>query len=384
MYTPPPVATTSEIDDLLKQDAVVCQGLSGGKDSVSCLLAVHRHLNSIGHKGPRLAIHSDLGNVEWEQSITKCQEVADLLGWELIIVRRAAGGMMQRWSVRWQNNVQRYKDLSCVSLILPWSTPSMRFCTSELKNAPIRSELRRRFPTSNIVNATGIRREESPNRAKMPVAKLDPAGARKGYVAYQWNPIIDWKIQSVWDEISNAGLEPHEAYSRYNMSRVSCSFCIMSNSSDMYNSSTCEANQPVYRKMVELEVTSTFAFQSNKWLGDVNPGLLSSETLDRLAVAKAVSAERKALEACIPKHLLYSGGWPTCIPTLSEAAQLGEIRREVAAGVGLSINCTDADSIVARYQELMALKVAKGGTEKEDGPILIPAFQIPQQHQLSF
>lgn len=382
MYTPPPVASTSEIDDLLKQDSVVAAGLSGGKDSISCLLAVHRHLNSIGYKGPRLAIHSDLGSVEWEESITKCQEVADLLGWELVVVRRAAGGMMQRWSVRWQNNVQRYSDLSCVSLILPWSTPSMRFCTSELKTAPIRSELKRRFPTSNIVNATGIRREESSNRAKMPVAKLDPAGARKGYVAYQWNPIIDWKVQSVWEEISNAGLQPHEGYTKYNMSRISCCYCVMANASDMYNSSTCEANQQIYREMVELEVTSTFAFQSNKWLGDVNPGLLSAEILDRLAVAKAVSSERKALESSIPKHLLYSAGWPTCIPTHSEAVQLGEIRRAVAAGVGLSISCTDADSIVARYEELMALKIAKVGTEQRGSQILIPALQITQQHQL--
>lgn len=140
MYTPPPIATTSEIDDLLKQNSVVCQGVSGGKDSIACLLATHRHLNAIGHKGPRVCLHADLGSVEWQESITKCQEAADLLGWELIVVRRAAGGMMQRWSVRWNNNVQRYKDLSCVSLILPWSTPSMRFCRAQDRPYPLRVE----------------------------------------------------------------------------------------------------------------------------------------------------------------------------------------------------------------------------------------------------
>jgi hypothetical protein len=38
--------------------------------------------------------------------------------------------MLDRWEKRWQNNVSRYEDLSCVKVILPWSTPQMRFCTS--------------------------------------------------------------------------------------------------------------------------------------------------------------------------------------------------------------------------------------------------------------
>ena len=43
-----------------------------------------------------------------------------------IVVRRAAGDMMDRWLKRWSNNLARYVNLNCVKLILPWSTPSMR------------------------------------------------------------------------------------------------------------------------------------------------------------------------------------------------------------------------------------------------------------------
>lgn len=385
MFIQPPVSTTTEIDLLLARDSVVAVGLSAGKDSISCLIAVDRHLNEIGHRGPRVAVHSCLGRIEWPLVIEKCQEACDKLGWELLVVRRNAGDMMDRWLVRWENNVKRYIELSCVQLILPWSTPGMRFCTSELKTIVIRNNLKRIYPKHNIVNATGIRREESANRAKMPVAKYEPQSVRKGYDGYQWNPIIEWKIGDVWAAMEDCGIEPHHAYTEFKMSRLSCTFCIMSNAQDMVNSSSCPSNHDIYREMVDLEVTSTFSFQSNKWLADVNPSLLSSDILDQLQIAKKVSIERKVLEAGIPKHLLYASGWPTCIPNMSEAAQLAEIRSAVAEGVGLSIGFTDADSIIRRYEELMAIKIAKGGHPLEDtSPTLIPALQILEQQQLSF
>ncbi|WP_447847123.1 phosphoadenosine phosphosulfate reductase domain-containing protein [Pseudomonas aeruginosa] len=218
----PPVATTPEIDSVLQQKTVVAFGVSGGKDSIAGLIATHRYLNSIGFTGPRLAVHADLGSVEWDQSLFKCQEAAEKLGWEMDVTTRQAGGMMERWLSRWSNNTQRYTDLSCVQLILPWSTPSMRFCTSELKVAVIRSRLKKLYPDYNIVNATGIRREESSSRAKMPIAKHDPQTARRGFEGYQWNPIIEWSVGEVWGAIASEGLDPHEAYTRFNMSRVSC------------------------------------------------------------------------------------------------------------------------------------------------------------------
>ncbi|MGF6281959.1 3'-phosphoadenosine 5'-phosphosulfate sulfotransferase (PAPS reductase)/FAD synthetase [Pseudomonas frederiksbergensis] len=387
MNANPPVATTPEIDALLAKDAVVAVGVSGGKDSEALAIAIDDHLQRIGHTGPKTLIHADLGRVEWRASGPKCEELAKALGWDLIVTRRQAGDMMDRWLVRWENNKARYLDLSCVQLILPWSTPGMRFCTSELKTAVIRRILKNTYPQHNIINATGIRRQESANRAKMPVAKHEPQSARKGFDAYVWNAIIDWSVEEVFAAIAGRGLQPHEAYTRYMMSRVSCCFCIMSSASDIYQSTTCPDNHAIYREMVELEVDSTFAFQSNKWLGDVRPDLLNSEVTDRLEIAKRTSARRKVLEAGIPKHLLYAAGWPTCMPTVQEAELLAEIRLEVAAGIGLNIKHTTASSIIERYEELTALKIAKGGAfngSEGESPILIPTFQIPQQAQFSF
>lgn len=387
MNANPPVAITPEINALLERNAVVAVGVSGGKDSFALGIAVDDHLNAIGHTGPRVLIHADLGSIEWLSSGPKCEELAKALGWEYLVARRPAGGLMERWLGRWENNKTRYTDLSCVQLILPWSTSGMRFCTSENKVQPIRSALKKRFPQHDIINAVGVRRQESPSRAKMPVAKHEPQSARKGFDAYVWNAIIDWEIDDVFAAIAGRGLTLHEAYTTYDMSRVSCSFCILSSAGDIYKSTTCPDNHAIYRELVELEVESTFSFQSNKWLGDVRPDLLNSEVTDRLAIAKRTFARRKLLESSIPKLLLYSGGWPSCIPTRQEAELLAEIRNEVAEGIGLNIKCTDASSIISRFEELLALKNAKYGSsvdEDDESPILIPTLQITQQNQLAF
>lgn len=385
MAANPPVATTPEIDAMLARNAVVASGFSSGKDSMALAIALDDHLNAIGHTGPRCLVHADLGTIEWSSTSAKCEEVAKALGWELLVTRRQAGGLMERFQGRWTNNKIRYADLSCVQLILPWSTAGLRYCTSELKVNPIRSALKKKYPQHDIINAVGIRRQESANRAKMPVAKHEPQSARKGFDAYVWNAIINWEIDDVFAAIAGRGLELHEAYTKYNMTRLSCSFCILGSIGDIYNSTTCPDNHATYRELVNLEVNSTFSFQSNKWLGDVRPDLLNSEVTDRLAVAKRTFARRKELESGIPKHLRYSGGWPTCIPSLKEAELLAEIRLEVAEGIGLKIKCTEGPSIIERYETLWEMKLAKGGLNaEEESPILIPAFQMPEQQQFSF
>src|SRR4029077_13373481 len=126
------------------------------------------HLRAIGHCGEVVLIHSDLGRVEWDDSLPTCERLASFLVVELLVVRRAAGDMMDRWLQRWRDNVLRYAQLSCVTIILPWSTPSMRFCTSELKSAPMAAKLVELFPGQRIISACGIRREEGKGKKNSP------------------------------------------------------------------------------------------------------------------------------------------------------------------------------------------------------------------------
>lgn len=355
------VITDSTVDTALHHNAAVAIGVSGGKDSCALAFATVKHLNAIGHTGQRVLIHSDLGRVEWKDSLPTCERLSAQLGIPLVVVRRKAGDMMDRWLVRWENNVERYADLSCVKVILPWSTPSMRFCTSELKTAVICSELKRRFPGQTIVSASGIRRQESSKRKLAPVSKLQPklASRKAGTAGIDWHPIIDWSHADVFASLAAHGFELHEAYTRYGMSRVSCAFCIMSNDADKTAAASAEQNHDLYREMVDLEISSTFAFQGDKWLADVAPHLLTEGQRWSLSQAREAAAKRVAAESRIPAHLLYTAGWPTVMPTPDEAELIASVRREVSDAMAWrekDISCTTAAAVTARYADLMARK----------------------------
>jgi 3'-phosphoadenosine 5'-phosphosulfate sulfotransferase (PAPS reductase)/FAD synthetase len=354
------VASTPEIDAAIRSGAPVAIGVSGGKDSCAMGLALPDWLDRTGHTGPRILVHSDLGRTEWQDSLPTCERLAKATGLELAVVRRQAGDMLHRWLTRWQNNVERYVGLSCVKLILPWSTPSMRFCTSELKVDVICAYLTDRFRGRTILSASGIRADESTNRAKAPVAKRQPKLARtvRRTEGWDWHPILRWSAADVWALCRARGFPMHEAYTRYGSSRVSCAFCILGSAADLRAAAACEANHALYLEMVELEAESTFAFQGGEWLGDVAPHLLTPELREALARAKEGARRREAAEARIPGHLLYTKGWPTCVPTPAEAELLAEIRRDVAAAVGLTVGFTEPKAIIGRYEELMAAKNA--------------------------
>jgi 3'-phosphoadenosine 5'-phosphosulfate sulfotransferase (PAPS reductase)/FAD synthetase len=248
-----------------------------------------------------------------------------------------------------------------VKLILPWSTASMRFCTSELKTSIICRALVRRFSGQTILSATGIRRQESPNRAKAPVAKPQPklASASWHTKGLDWHPILDWTTQQVFAYLEEKEVPLHEAYTRYGSSRVSCCFCILSSQNDLAAASRCAENQAVYRDLVALEAASRFPFQSGRWLGDVAPHWLTEELRQAVVVAKAGAQRREAAEANIPQHLLYTEGWPRTIPTAAEASLLCDVRREVASAVGIDVGYTEPLEVIRRYEELLSSRVGR-------------------------
>lgn len=350
----PAIGSTPDIDTLLAAAAPVAIGVSGGKDSQACAIATFEHLDRIGHSGPRVLIHSDLGSVEWPESLPVCDRLARHLGAELLTVRRAAGGLMERWEARWESSVRRYAELSTVTLVLPWSTPAMRFCTSELKTQVIVPALRRRFGKRSFINVTGVRRQESTARARGSIAAQDSSGR-----FWTWRPISDWTIEQVFACIHAAGLAAHEAYGR-GMSRVSCMLCIMANAADLAIAAAAEAARELFRRMVALEICSTFAFQGSRWLGDVAPHLLSAEQREGVAEAKKKAAIRVAAEAQISKEMLYVKGWPTRMLTDAEAKILAGVRQIVSTAIGIASGCLDVPSIHGRYAELMAAAHNKG------------------------
>jgi 3'-phosphoadenosine 5'-phosphosulfate sulfotransferase (PAPS reductase)/FAD synthetase len=354
----PPLAMDQEVDGLLAAGAPVAIGVSGGKDSTALALGVVAHLDAVGHTGPRILVHADLGRVEWTASLPTCERLAEHLGLELVVVRRPAGDLMDRWLSRWRESVRRYVEMECVRVVLPWSTPSMRFCTSELKVDVITRELVRRWPGHAILSASGIRREESPARAKAAIAKRQPKLTRSsGSWGLDWHPILDWTLADVLAAHERAGVALHEAYTTWGSTRVSCRFCIMGSKADLAASTRDPEAMPLYREMVALELESTFGFQGDgKWLADVAPHLLDDPARGRVPDAKRRAAERAQVEDGIPDDLLYVKGWPTRVPTPAEAELLAGVRRRVGALLGLPVRFTTGPEVVARYEELLAEK----------------------------
>jgi 3'-phosphoadenosine 5'-phosphosulfate sulfotransferase (PAPS reductase)/FAD synthetase len=352
------IATTTEVDQLLQEAAPVAIGVSGGKDSAAVAFAVSAHLREIGHRGPQVLVHADLGRIEWRQSLPTCERLAERLGLELIVVRRNAGDLLDRWNQRWTSSVRRYAELECVKLILPWSTAAMRFCTSELKTSVIHRELVKRFAGRTILSVTGVRREESAARSKVQVVArqslLASATHRTG--GFDWHPIAHWNRSDVFEYLSHRGFDLHDAYRVYGSSRVSCAFCILAARQDLAAAARCADNHDVYRALVALEIESTFPFQERQWLCDIAPHLLDDRLRQGAMNAKVRAARREKAERDLPKGLLYERGWPTRMPTAVEAQLLASIRVAVASAVGIPVRYSCAESIRARYAELLARK----------------------------
>lgn len=372
------VATTPEVDGMLAANSPVAIGVSGGKDSCAVAFATVAHLEAIGHTGPRLLVHADLGATEWKDSMGVCERLAAALGLELVIVRRSQGDMMERWEQRWNDNLKRWIELACVKIILPWSTPSMRFCTSELKIDQITRALCKRFPGQTIVNVTGIRAQESTERAKAAVSSDQPklTSVTHKTTGVNWNAILHWSLDDVWACLDSHQFARHEAYTVYGASRVSCVWCILATADDHRAGARDERNHDLGRRMVALETASTFGFQGNRWLGDTLAALLSDEQRAAVPLAKERAKLREQAEARLPKHLLYSKGWPTCVPTREEAVLIGEVRSAVADAVGLEKTFIEADQIIGRYETLLAEKAKRDAKKKKykTVPVYLNAF----------
>ena len=360
------VLLDERIAGMLARNAAVAFGVSGGKDGCAGAFAVWEHLDRIGHTGPRCLVHSDLGSVEWDDSMPTCERLARALDAELVIVRRPQGGMMERWRQRWTDNVRRYATLSCVKLILPWSTPDMRFCTSELKIAQINRGLVERWPGREIVSAAGIRRQESRQRQRAEISKINKglAKVRARTSGATWNPILHWLTGDVFAMCKHRGFEMHEGYRVHGMKRISCRLCIMQDADDMRISAWVPGHESTVLDVAALEIESTYGFQGARWVADLRPDLLSDAQRIAVADAKRRGAERERAEAWLPDHLLYTDGWPTVMPTTEEAAKIARMRREVAGQIGIDVQYTTGAEVTARYAELMAINATKNAKKK--------------------
>ncbi len=355
------VATDAIITDALADDAIVAFSVSGGKDSAAATLASNLYLDAIGHdRARRIVIHADLGRIEWESTPRQVEAIAARAGLELVVVRRQAGDLIARWQARFASGKARYEALTTYGLVGPWSSSALRFCTSEMKTHVITAELRRRFPGQTVLSVVGLRRDESRSRAMTPISRPHDAAARSTSAPrlINWHPIAAWSEAQVYAWHAEQRVPLHEAYIKWNASRMGCSFCVLASLHNLETSTTVPGNRTALDLLVDLEIASHFSFQPARWLADVAPALLGARRRAQLAQSKANAVRRRQLEAGLPVGLRFQRGWPPRVPTRIEAEQIAAVRAEILAQHALPNHFPGAAAVIDRFTELHAARAA--------------------------
>lgn len=356
------VAVTPLVLQQILANASVACSTSGGKDGTAAAFAFNELLDWLGHAGPRVVIFSDVGRLDWPDSPDSAQRLADMLRQRLVTVHML-DGMIGEWLKRWRNNRERYANLKCVKLIMPWSSVGrLRFCTSS-KFSPLTRELTQLFAGTTILSASGVRRQESADRRDAEVCSPQPdlRRVRLATTGYDVNPIAHWREEHVYAYLAARGFRLPDSYALFHSDRHSCRFCVMAGAQAILRAAANPLNHPVLLELVRLEIQSTYSFQQGRWLADIAHmlGLLDARTWQAVKEAKEKADERERLEATIPEDLLYCEGWPRRAPTTPEARHYAAIRRRVGALVDLEVKYTEWDTVTGRFVELLEEKEAR-------------------------
>jgi len=239
------------LDELMAYDTILV-AMSGGKDSVACLL----HLLSLGVPKEKLELwHHDIdGNegselMDWPVTRDYCKKLAEAFELPLYFSWKEGGfeGEMLRQDaltrpVRFEQpdgtigkaggttgklNTRRKFPQVTANLMTRWCSAYLKIdvCTSAINNQP-------RFRGQKTLLVTGERAQESSARAKYKVLEPHKSDLRNGkrYQRHvdQWRPVHKWTEQQVWAIFEAFKVNPHPCY-RVGFSRCSCMPCIFGN-----------------------------------------------------------------------------------------------------------------------------------------------------------
>ncbi len=372
---------------------VIVAGSSGGKDSSVQTILLDQFLNRIQFKGERAIIHSDLGRIEHVESIDHVKSLSRFVGWPLIVCRREKGDLLDRYEQRWRDNCRRYGLLECVTLIGPWPAVHQgRFCTSELKIAPILQTLSKRFTGRTVISCVGLRAEESSERAAKPIFRSNLKFTRRTR-GYDWHPIHSTLVERVFLVHKQSGFPLHPQYLRGN-SRLSCSACFIASEHDLRTGAAVPTNHFAFRFIMDIEIRSSFSYQSKRWLADIAPELLTTEQRQAAATAKIKAAQRRLSDSQIDPAILFRNhggrrGWPASQPSLEQCTNLAKARNTIARLFGeeieritkVEMQYLDAKSIYDRYAELLDMKPQSLNTLSypainRPGQLTLPAYAV--------
>jgi 3'-phosphoadenosine 5'-phosphosulfate sulfotransferase (PAPS reductase)/FAD synthetase len=221
---------------------------SSGKDSA----AAYEVVKAIVPAKQLFVIHATLGSVEHDGVISY---IEDNIESPLFVVRN-----------------ERKDFIGMVLLRKLFPSPKYRQCTSDLKTSPIFKFIRAYMKANGFTtgfNISGLRAEESVNRALKSPLWLNKELSKAGRTVFDWMPIFEKTTSEVFETIAKAGKVPHQAYGDFyaennvGNQRLSCIFCIMGSLSDLVLGAI---NYPKhYVEMIALErVTNHTMFGKSK------------------------------------------------------------------------------------------------------------------------
>jgi 3'-phosphoadenosine 5'-phosphosulfate sulfotransferase (PAPS reductase)/FAD synthetase len=151
---------------------------------------------------------------------------------------------------------------------IAWPSADARYCTSDHKRGEVKKLMTKLTAEAGkpvkILNALGIRAQESASRAAMPnFSREETTGKR---TVDRWYPIHLWPEERVWNEIKGSGVPTHKAYS-LGMRRLSCAFCVFASKEDLMLSAI--HNPTLFQTYVDLEQKVGSSFQPQRKLADI-------------------------------------------------------------------------------------------------------------------
>lgn len=206
------------IPDLDSYDYIVIN-TSAGKDSQAMMDYLFELATDLGIVSRLVAVHADLGRMEWSGTSELAERQADCYGIRFEKIKRPQGDILEHVEKRGM-----------------WPSSTTRYCTSDHKRGQVGKIITMltrevaairdiKLEPVRILNCMGLRAEESPARAKkVPFSRLKRLTTQSRIVD-EWLPILSWKVQDVWSRIRESEVEHHPAYD-IGMPRLSCVFCI--------------------------------------------------------------------------------------------------------------------------------------------------------------
>ncbi len=265
--------------DLTTYDIILIQ-TSAGKDSQVMMEKVYNLAVEQGVTDRLVAVHCDLGRMEWQGTRDLAQKQADHYGIRLEVVSRS------------QDILEQVEQRGM------WPSSTARYCTSDHKrdqavkivtqevaklSKHVKGEWSEYFERylwhprgqAKVLSCMGFRAQESPARAKRQELEIKSRGSSGKRQIDTWLPIFRMTEVEVWASIKASGVPYHRAYD-LGMPRLSCVFCIFAPKNALIIAGI--NNPELLDQYVEVEQKINHTFKATSTIESVRDAIAAGET----------------------------------------------------------------------------------------------------------